>query len=79
MSLADSLKRMRMQSFFTQEELAKELNVALSTVNRWKTGKSRPTLTTMKAVKKFCEKHECSYNDIEKEWLNCTTSRGKKK
>lgn len=79
MSLADSLKTMRMRFFFTQEKLAKELNVALSTVNRWETGESRPNLTTMKAVKKFCENHECSYSNIEKEWLNCNTSRGKKK
>lgn len=74
MSFATCLKRIRERSFCTQEEMAQELNVAISTVNRWEKEKSRPSISTMKAIKAFCEKHNCAYGDIENEWLNYTIS-----
>ena len=49
---------------------AKELNVSPTTVNRWETGKVKPNLTAMKAIKTFCEQNGYSYSDIEKEWLD---------
>jgi DNA-binding transcriptional regulator YiaG len=54
----------------TQEEFAKVLNVAISTVNRWEKGKAKPNSTTMKAIKAFCNEHNYPYERIEKEWLD---------
>lgn len=35
MSLGETIRITRQKSFYTQEEFARKLNVALSTVNRW--------------------------------------------
>ena len=70
MTLAENLKTTRQKLLLTQEELAKELNVSLSTVNRWETGKARPKLSTMKTIKLFCKIHNLPYGKIESGWLN---------
>lgn len=69
MGLDKAIRNARQKSFYTQEAFAKELNVAVSTVNRWETGKSKPNLSAMKALKDFCESHSIPYDKIESEWL----------
>ena len=48
MALCDDIKLIRQKLFLSQEEFADELGVALSTVNRWETNKSKPNLSAMK-------------------------------
>ncbi len=67
---AENMKMMRQRLFLSQEALAKELNVALSTVNRWETGKSKPNLSTMKHIKDFCLEREVDYMPLEQSWLS---------
>ena len=54
---------------FSQEAFAKELNVNLTTVSRWETGKSKPNMSTMRQIKEFCEKHNADYEPLESSWL----------
>ena len=70
MALSVSIKVLRQKSLMPQITFAKELNVSPTTVNRWETGKVKPNLTAMKAIKTFCEQNGYSYSDIEKEWLD---------
>lgn len=42
MDLIKRLEVYRLENKIPQEELAKKLNVAFSTVNRWLNGKSKP-------------------------------------
>jgi len=70
MSLGDNLKMIRQRALLTQEEFAFQLNVALSTVNRWEKNKARPSLSTMKALREFCKKNDFSFSEIENSWLN---------
>lgn len=70
MSLSEEIRMMRQKSFLSQESFARELHVALSTVNRWEKGKARPNLSAMKMIKDFCDLHEYPYNKIETEWLS---------
>lgn len=42
MSLGETIRITRQKSFYTQEEFARKLNVALSTVNRWELNKANP-------------------------------------
>ena len=49
--------------------IAKALNVAFSTVNRWESGKTRPNLTAMKQIKLFCEKNNIPFDSLENVWL----------
>lgn len=69
MGLSDEIRIARQKTFFSQEAFAQALHVAVSTVNRWETGKSKPNLTAMKALKAFCDEHEVPYSGIENEWL----------
>ncbi len=70
MSLGDKIRITRQKSFYTQEDFAKKLEVALSTVNRWELDKVKPNIKAMKAIKQFCEENSVSYDEIENEWLN---------
>lgn len=70
MILPDEIKKLRTRCFLTQEDFAKKLGVAFSTVNRWEQGKSKPNLVAMKNIKTFCEENHIAYNDIEDAWLN---------
>jgi DNA-binding transcriptional regulator YiaG len=70
MHLAENIKMFRQKSLLTQEEFAKVLCVAPSTVNRWETGKARPNLSAMKKPQILLLK-ECLPNEkLESEWLN---------
>ena len=69
MTLGEAIKITRQKAFFTQEAFAEELNVALSTVNRWELDKSCPNIYKMKLIKDFCLKNELSYQEIEKQWI----------
>ncbi|URZ02090.1 helix-turn-helix domain-containing protein [Clostridium felsineum] len=70
MMVSDGIRTMREKFLMTQEEFAKELGVAASTVNRWETDKARPNISAMKNIKLFCEKHNYPYEKIESVWLN---------
>ena len=69
MSLGEAIRITRQKSFSTQEDFARKLHVALSTVNRWEMDKVRPNMKAMKSLKNFCEENDLSYEFIENEWL----------
>ena len=70
MILPDEIKKLRTRCFLTQEEFARKIGVAFSTVNRWEQGKSKPNFVAMKNIKAFCEENNIAYTDIEDAWLN---------
>ncbi len=69
MSLGEAIRITRQRSFYTQEEFAEELNVALSTVNRWELNKAKPNVKAMKSIKAFCFENNLAYEIIESKWL----------
>lgn len=69
MIFSDCIRILRQKQFLSQEAIAKELQVTLSTVSRWETGKSIPNLATMKKIKAFCEKEKIDYEIVEQSWL----------
>lgn len=70
MTLGNAIKVARQKAYYTQEQFADELNVALSTVNRWEMDKARPNISKMKLIKEFCENRNLSYTEIEFNWLH---------
>lgn len=77
MSLGETIRIARQKAFFNQEEFAKKLNVALSTVNRWEQNKVRPNVKAMKQIKQFCLENGIEYGPIETEWLYPSEEDGK--
>lgn len=69
MQLSDKIRMLREKFLLTQEDFAKELGVAASTVNRWETGKARPNMVAMRTIKQFCETRNYPYEEIESVWL----------
>lgn len=66
MSFSKDIKAIRQKSLMSQEAFAKELGVAFTTVNRWESGKCKPTYRTMKLIDDYCKKRKIHF-EIEKE------------
>lgn len=72
MEFPKELKRIRQRCLLTQQDFAKEIDVAFTTVNRWEGGKAKPNLSAMKNIKNFCLKNDIEFADIEEAWLDYT-------
>jgi transcriptional regulator with XRE-family HTH domain len=55
-SLLEQLETYRLENKITQEDLAKELDVAFSTVNRWFNKKSKPNKIQKYHIEKLIKK-----------------------
>lgn len=62
MTFADEIKRIRLKTFLTQEAFAKELGVSFNTVNRWETGKQKPSIKVMKVIDDYCKKNSIDFD-----------------
>ncbi len=56
MNLIEKLEAYRLENKIPQEELAKRLGVAFSTVNRWLNGKSKPNKIQSYHIEKILKK-----------------------
>ena len=70
MNFPEEIKRIRQRSFLTQQDFAKKIGVAFSTVNRWESGRAKPNLKAMKSINAFCLEHDIPYATIEEAWLD---------
>lgn len=61
MSFAENIKKIRLSAILTQEEFAKEVGVSFATVNRWETGKAKPTIKAMKLIDEYCKKNDINF------------------
>lgn len=66
MSFSNDIKVIRQKSLLSQEAFAQILGVSFTTVNRWETGKSKPSYKTMKLIDDFCKSNNINF-DISKE------------
>ena len=70
MSFPEEIKKIRQRSFLTQQDFAKKIGVAFSTVNRWESGRAKPNLKAMKNINTFCLDNNIPYETIEESWLD---------
>ena len=66
MSFSNDIKVIRQKSLLSQEAFAKILGVSFTTVNRWETGKSKPSYKTMKLIDDYCKVNSIEF-DISKD------------
>ena len=64
--LGEKIKEIRLKKGLSQEAFAKELGVSFATVNRWESGKTKPTYKTMKLIDDYCRSNSIDF-DITKE------------
>ena len=67
MSFPNKIKSIRQTCLLGQEAFAKELGVSFATVNRWESGKTKPTYKTMKLIDGYCRRNNIDF-DITKEF-----------
>jgi len=51
-NLADRIRQCRVSKSWTQEQLARNLGVSLNTVQRWESGKTRPSPLAMEKLQR---------------------------
>ena len=56
-------KRLRLNVKLSQEQLAKEIGVAVSTIRRWEKGQAEPTMTVAQ-MKEFCRAVKTSFEEL---------------
>ena len=66
MGFCDDIREIRLKCFLSQETFAKELGVSFATVNRWESGKTKPTYKAMKLIDDFCRNRDIDF-DIRQE------------
>lgn len=54
-------KEMRLSRGLSQEEFAKELGVCSQSVSNWETGIRKPSISTIKKLIEYCDKHKINY------------------
>ena len=65
-------KRLRLNVKLSQEQLAREIGVAVSTIRRWEKGQAEPTMTVSQ-MKKFCNAVQKSFEDLPESLLPSDT------
>lgn len=60
MDYQNKIKLIRQTIGLTQEALAHELGVSFATINRWETGKSKPSKLASRAIDEYYRKHHIS-------------------
>ena len=65
MSFSASIKQVRKQLELSQEQLARELNISFSTINRWENDKSKPSQMAKELFYNFCKRKKINIQSIE--------------
>lgn len=69
MPFADEIKKLRQTQLLSQNDFAQKLGVSFATINRWETGKSKPSYKTMKMIDCFCKTNQIDF-DISRKVLD---------
>ena len=56
-------KRLRLNARLSQEQLAREIGVAVSTIRRWEKGQAEPTMTVTQ-MKNFCKAVKLNFEEL---------------
>ncbi len=67
-------KRLRLNVKLSQEQLAREIGVAVSTIRRWEKGQAEPTMTVAQ-MKEFCRAVQKSFDDLPNSLLPADSSK----
>jgi putative transcriptional regulator len=62
MLFVDIIKTIRTDLNITQEQLARELNISFSTINRWENGHTSPSKLAKMRLLEFCSRNNVDAN-----------------
>lgn len=61
------VKQVRKQLGLSQEQLAREMNISFSTINRWEKGKNKPSQMAKELFIAFCINNGINITSMEEE------------
>ena len=61
MSFADAIIKLRSERRISQRQLAEELNVSFTSVNRWENGRTEPNKMTLFVIRDFCKSKNIAF------------------
>lgn len=61
MEFSEKLKFARKKLMMSQEEMARELGVTFTTLNRWENKKNEPSYVAQRKFAELCKKHEINF------------------
>ncbi|MEL6579611.1 MAG: helix-turn-helix transcriptional regulator [Cyanobacteria bacterium J06621_12] len=67
-------KKLRLNVKLSQEQLAREIGVAVSTIRRWEKGQAEPTMTVSQ-MKEFCKAVKKSFDELPSSLLPADISK----
>lgn len=62
MTTGEEIKHIRQAGMLSQEAFAKALDVSFTTVNRWESGKSKPSYKAVKQISEFCQENGITFD-----------------
>lgn len=62
MKFSEEIKNIRQAQILSQAEFADKIGVSFATVNRWESGKNKPTYKTLRLVDEYCKANEIAFN-----------------
>jgi transcriptional regulator with XRE-family HTH domain len=65
MSFDKIIRSIRKEMELSQEQLARELNVSFSTLNRWENGKTSPSKLAKEKIVNYCVEHGIDQSKID--------------
>lgn len=67
MEFQEIVKYARAKTGYSQEQLARTLNVSFATINRWENGKSMPRPLAKDTFYQFCKKNNIDIKNLDRE------------
>ena len=67
-------KKLRLEARLSQENIARDIGVAVSTIRRWEKGMAEPTMT-IGQMKNFCRAVNQSFDDLPDSLLPLVSNR----
>ncbi len=64
MNYIEQIKKIRKIKGLTQEQLAAALNVSVPSINRWETGKTKPSQLAMKNIIEYCKSNNIDIQNL---------------
>ncbi len=65
MTISDVLKNIRKELEISQEQLARDLNVSYTTMNRWENNRTKPSRLAKVAIRDYCVANNISKEVID--------------
>lgn len=70
MDFGKTVRLVRNELKYSQEQLARELSISFSTVNRWENRRSQPSQMAKELFFNYCKKKKIDLDLLERKYIN---------